>query len=501
MVLAFTLCLLVLQAPQVAAANHGPGIDTADPEVGSYKMDSPGDFPVEVECGDDPEGDDIYVDFIANGRVIETDEDLWGFSPSFTFSLTTSGSYTLQARCRDTAGAMGTPNPATWRVEVAQSQAPPASDAPLGFDKVDPEPGTYALDGADSFDVEVECKSNDGVTVEFLSNGKVVETDTDFWGVSPSYSFLIVQGGTYTLGARCRSDTGVLASAQWIVTVPTASTKADILRQARVCAELQDPASVPDAAGEPGRVQDLLLARPDAWHRSGPWTCELAKLAGPVAFAYDLDSNLVAIKAKLEDWSAFGTSVWDVVADLEPGVVPAWEFFEGLLPILQVCSTALDGIEAFQNVRMASLSFLVDPSDAHAEALKGIVEQALPAYGKWIEAFDLTAAKVDELTAFLVQLADAFLAAAQRVLEDDGILSGAIADGLQALADLATDWAADVHGWADAIRALADPVRADVQVMQAILHPPAGSSGTPGPEASWLVLGLAGLAAALRRRR
>jgi hypothetical protein len=492
--------LLVLQPPSVAAANRGPGIEWADPDAGSYSMAGPGSFEVEVECAEDPDGDDVYVDFIANGRLLETDEDLWGFSPSFTFDLLAAGTYTLQARCRDTAGAAGTPNPATWRVEVEAEPESPAA-RPTVIEWADPEPGRYALDGADGFDVEVECVSNDGVLVEFLVDGQVVETDEDVWGLSPSYSFLLFQGGTHTLGARCRSEAGTSAPVEWTVTVPTPSSTSDLLRQARVCTVVPDPTITSDPSGEPGRVQDILLANADVWHRTGPWTCELAKLAGPVGLAYDIDHALVSVKAQLEEWSVFDYSAWDLVADLQPAVVPAWEFFEALLPILEACARALDGLDAFHTVRTAALAFLTAPSDGQLRLLKDIAVQALPAYEAWIAAFDRTAAEVDRLTGFLLGLAEGFLAAALELDRGDWFpFRDSIRDGLAALAGIAEEWAAVVHAWADGIRALADPVRGDVLVLHAILRPPEEGEA-PGPHAVALMLLFAALAVALRRRR
>lgn len=492
--------LLIVQVPSTVAQSHGPAIEEADPAPGAYTLAAPGRFPVEVECGDDPQGDDVFVDFIANGQVVEVDEDFWGVSPSYSFSLGQSGTHTLQARCRDEGGATGSSATVTWTVQVGgpaggsdgTTGAPPPSGTTY-FEDVSPQPGAYALQGVSRFQVEVECSSNNGVSVDFLVDGKVVETDRDIFGLSPSYSFFVVESGTHVLAAQCRNAAGSSAPVEWTVTVPRPSATAALLPEADGCVQLADPDFFPESAGRPGEVRGLLLANADVWHRTGPWTCELGRLAEPVALAYDIDSTLVAVKQELDSWELLEYSAWDLVEDLAPGVVPLWGFFEALLPILEACATALGALDAFEDMRASAILFLTEPSDAQLEALEAAVLAVMPAYEAWVAAFETAAAEVARLAAYLRDVAQAFLSAAA-----EADLAWA-KEGLAFLGTLVEDWASRVQQLAQGIDALADPVRADLRVMDAILHPP--SADAPAPTLAWLILGLAVSALVARRRR
>jgi hypothetical protein len=493
------VALLFLPAQTVAQANQGPSIETADPAPGPYSMASPGSFAVEVECSSDPDGDDVFVEFIANGQVVEVDEDLWGWSPSYTFDLAQSGMQTLQARCRDDSGASGSPGSVTWSVQVA-GQASGSSQSPQGqggvtsaFDQVTPAPGPYLLAGADRFPVEVDCPGNDEAQVDFVIDDRVVKTETDGWGWSPSYTFFVFQSGTHVLAARCTTQTGRL-SAEWALTVARPSQSATLLAPTDGCMALADPDAFPTAPGDLGKVRALLMSNEGVWHRTGPWTCDLAALAEPVALAYDLDSMLVGVKLELDSWALVDYSVWDFVVGVVPQVEPVWAFLENLLPILQTCSTALRGLDAFEEVRSAAVLFLAEPATAQLEALRAVILQALPAYQDWISAFELAAHKVAELADYLRSIADEFLLAA-----DESEIA-VVQEVLAYIGDTIRGLGAVVDEYAASIDALADPIRGDVGVMETILQP-SGETGAPGLPLTWLLALVFAALVVLRRQR
>lgn len=472
-------------------------------------MNAAGGFPVEVECTNDPNGDDVFVDFMAGTQVVETDEDLWGFSPSFTFQLT-AGTYSLKARCRDTAGNLASPNMLTWNVQVGSpSSAPtPANRAPV-VEWSTPVTGSYDVGVGDGFEVEIECEEPDGdsVFVDFLANGQVIETDQDFVGTSPSFSFQFSSAGTFALAARCRDELGALGpEVTWTVRAASAAqapatSLADGSPTSDVCLPTSDPSGygTPESK-ESRRVSALLIQSPDVWHRTGAWTCELASLAEPVQFALELDSELVSFKTTLEDYSAFDYSAWDLLVSIQPGFAPTWIVFETLLPILQACSTALDGIESFVDVRIASIAFLQNPTDATLANLKQVLASATTAYSAWVNAFDSAAAEVAALSLVLAGLASDLQSAATEIAAGTWFpFRDTVVDIIATLASYAASAALEVQSWADAIRALADPIREDQAIIHAALNPP-NSAGAPALAPVILVLAIM-LASLVTRRR
>lgn len=200
--------------------------------------------------------------------------------------------------------------------------------------------------------------------------------------------------------------------------------------------------------------------------------------------------------------AVFDYSAWDVVTDVAPQAAALWSFFEAALPVLEACATALEGVEAFAAVRTSAITFLASPTDAELAALRAAIVQAMPAYESWVAAFDLAADKVQQVAAYLAQVAQAFLAAAQELAAgSDFPFRDSLVDGLAFLGDLAVEWSDLVQAWADGIRHLADPVRGDLRVMADILDPPS-SSGVDAPllPFPWLLSAVAAALALARRR-
>lgn len=88
--------------------NRAPAVERTDPSAGPVAGDV---LEVEVECTADPDRHAVYVDFMVDDRVVDTDRDLPGFSPSHVFDLEDAGS--VSAVCRDDHGGADT---VTWSV-------------------------------------------------------------------------------------------------------------------------------------------------------------------------------------------------------------------------------------------------------------------------------------------------------------------------------------------------------------------------------------------------
>jgi regulation of enolase protein 1 (concanavalin A-like superfamily) len=192
------------------SANTPPTVSLTSPTAGST-FTAPANVNIAANAADADNGVGA-VEFYANGTLLGTDAT----SPyTYTWSGAPTGSHSLTAIARDSAGLSTTSTTVTISVGTTTNTPPSVSlTSPAGGT-------TYAAPA--TVPIAANATDADGVArVEFFANGTLIGTDT----TSPyAYTWSGVAAGTYSLTAVARDSRGAVStSAARGITVTSTTT-------------------------------------------------------------------------------------------------------------------------------------------------------------------------------------------------------------------------------------------------------------------------------------
>ena len=273
-------------------------------------------------------------------------------------------------------------------------------------------------------------------------------------------------------GSRCPSgDCPITPIVIEDVSIASCSGELECLVKAVAETVLPDqshvPRSTPPSAGglsrNVGHVYKLLSHDTEFLDRANAYATTASEIEDNAQAVRKALEPIVAVKPKLQGYSAFGVSAWDVVS-ASPSVSEGFAALENAHSLASRVETKADAFgAASSSVQQATARFLAAPDETSLAKLRSTYSEAIPVYHD-------VAIELDELAGRLDSAAGAI-----------GILEASLRDAarnrfvgkfVEPLASGLGTAAAFVEGHATSVHATSSNVQADAQTMEAAMKDP-----------------------------
>lgn len=145
------------------------------------------------------------------------------------------------------------------------------------------------------------------------------------------------------------------------------------------------------------RALEILGENPDFVKRAQNYSEDAQAIQGDANQVLSVVSPIVGIKARLQGYSSFGVSAWDVVSASSPGVSEAFASLEFVKSEAQEVSQVSQSFrEAAEDVNTATSRFLSNPTDENLGRLKDTCRTTIPAYEQASAKLGQVASRIDD---------------------------------------------------------------------------------------------------------